>query len=50
MKYEKEYITVPIHDFKTHISRYIRLMEQGKIRYMMIRRGKKPVALFTILR
>lgn len=40
------YIHTTIHDFKTHISRYIRLLEAGEYRGVLLRRGKTIIGYF----
>ena len=40
------YIHTTIHDFKTHLSRYLRLLEAGDYRGVMLWRGKRIVGYF----
>lgn len=41
------YLECTIHDLKTNISRYLRLLESGQYRGLVIRRYNKPVALMV---
>ncbi len=41
-----DYPHVTIHEFKTKISKYIRLLNAGKHRAVIVCRHKKPVGLF----
>ncbi len=47
--YRKNFIHTTIHDFKTNISRYIRLTEEGQYDGVIIKRYSKPVGLFVPL-
>lgn len=42
------YIYTSIHDFKTHMSRYIQLLEGGHYRGLMLKRGQKKVVGFFL--
>ena len=44
--YTEEYIYATIHDFKTNISRYIRLLDSGRYRAVVVKRYNKPVGMF----
>lgn len=38
-----------IHNFKTHVSRYIRLLEAGQYKAMIVKRHSTPVGIFFLL-
>ncbi len=41
------YVRAGIHEFKNHISRYLRLLEEGQARAVVVcRNGKEPAGLF----
>jgi hypothetical protein len=40
------YAQATIHQFKTNLSRYIRGLESGAYRAVIVKRHKKPVAMF----
>jgi hypothetical protein len=44
-----EYRHASIHDFKTHISRYISDLEQGLYKGVVVRRRAKPVGIFALI-
>lgn len=44
--YTNEHIVATIHDFKSNISRYIRLLEQGKYRAVIVRRYDRTIGVF----
>ncbi len=45
------YARAGIHEFKNNISRYLRLLEEGQARAVVIcRSGKKPAGLFVAFR
>ena len=39
------YFETTVHDFKTHISRYMRWLEEGTYRAVILKRRKKTVAM-----
>jgi len=39
----QDYLYTTIHEFKSNISRYIRMLEAGTYRAMIVKRNKKPV-------
>lgn len=44
--YYHEYAQATMHEFKTHIARYLRMMEAGLVKAVIVKRGKTPVGLF----
>jgi len=47
---KNDYLECTIHNFKTHVSRYIRMLEEGQYKAMLIKRHNKPVGLFVPVR
>ncbi|MCB1533041.1 MAG: hypothetical protein KDJ35_09260 [Alphaproteobacteria bacterium] len=43
----EEYVSASIHQFKNNISRYIRALEDGRHRAVIVRRNDRPVGLFV---
>ena len=43
---DDEYIHATIHDFKTHFSRYLRMLEREEYRAVMVYRREKRVGIF----
>jgi antitoxin (DNA-binding transcriptional repressor) of toxin-antitoxin stability system len=41
-----DYLECSIHALKTHISRYLRLLEEGRYKAVIVRRYNRPVAFF----
>lgn len=39
-------IIATVHDFKTHISKYIRMLERGEYRAVIVRRYEKQIGVF----
>lgn len=39
------YLKVTSHDFKTHFSRYIRLLDSGAYAGIIVKQYKRPVAI-----
>jgi len=37
-----------MHQFKTHLSYYVRMMEKGLYKAVIVKRGKKPVGVFML--
>lgn len=48
--YLEDYVEVTMHKFKTHIAHYVRMMEAGLYKAVVVKRGKKPVGLFMLIR
>ncbi|MCB9990950.1 MAG: hypothetical protein H6867_06175 [Rhodospirillales bacterium] len=46
--YFQEYVETTMHEFKTHISRYVRMMEAGLYKAVIVKRGTKPVGVFML--
>ena len=44
-----QYYHTTIHDFKTHFSRYLRLMHNGTYDGVVVKQYKKPMALIVPL-
>ncbi len=44
MSHEPEYIETTIHKFKSNIARYLRAMEEGRCKGVILNRNKEPVA------
>lgn len=47
MTIENDFLVVSIHDFKTNLSKYIRQLQRGDVRGVVVRRYKKPLAIFA---
>ena len=47
--FARNHIYATIHDFKTNISRYIRLLEAGSYKGVIVNRYNKPIAVFGVL-
>ena len=47
-EYYLQYEEATIHNFKTHISHHLRMMESGLYKAVIVKRGKKPVGLFML--
>lgn len=47
-QYIEDYIEVNIHEFKTHLSRHIRLMEAGVYKKVVIKRRNVPLGAFIL--
>ena len=47
-EYNGPYIYANIHDFKSNISKYIRLLEQGAYQAVYIKRHSKVVGAFIV--
>lgn len=41
------YLECTIHDLKTNISRYLRLLEDGHYRALVVKRYNRPVGMFV---
>ncbi len=44
----QDYIHVNIHDFKTHLSHYIRMMEAGLYGKVLVKRRNVPIGAFIL--
>ncbi len=44
--YSEKYITTTIHDFKTNLSKYIRMLEAEHYRAVVVKRRYKIVGIF----
>ena len=42
----QDYAEATMHQFKTHIAHYLRMMEAGVYKAVVVKRGPKPVGLF----
>lgn len=47
MTEQNNYIHATIHDFKTNISRYLRYLESGAYRGIVVKRHNTPVGMFV---
>ena len=47
MTEQNNYIHASIHDFKTNISRYLRYLESGAYRGIVVKRHNTPVGMFV---
>ena len=43
------YKEVTMHDFKTNISKYVKEMEAGAYRAVVVHRYKKPLGMFLLM-
>ena len=43
----RRHVTVTIHQFKSNIAAYLRALEEGRMRAVMIKRYDRPVAVVT---
>lgn len=44
--YLQEYVEVSMHQFKTHIAHYVRMLESGLYRAVIVKRRNKKVGIF----
>ncbi len=44
----QKYEEATMHKFKTHIAHYIRMLEAGLYKAVIVKRGTKPVGLFML--
>lgn len=44
----QDYIHVNVHDFKTNLSHYVRMMEAGLYRKIVVKRRNKPIGAFIL--
>ncbi len=47
--YGKDYIHTSIHDFKSNIAKYIRVIHSGRYKGIIVKRYNEPVGLFVPL-
>jgi len=47
-KHYQEQVHVNIYEFKTNMSHYIRMMEAGLYRQLVIKRRNKPIGAFIL--
>lgn len=45
---DSQYITTTIHKFKSNIARYLRAMEEGRCKGVILRRNKAPVGVVIL--
>ena len=45
-----EHLETTIHDFKTNISRYIRKLERGEYRAIVVKRYRRTVGIFMTVK
>lgn len=46
--YYQDYQSATMHEFKTHLSHYVRMLEAGLIKGVEVKRGKKLVGFFML--
>lgn len=44
----QDYQSATMHEFKTHLSHYVRMLEAGLIKGVEVKRGKKAVGFFML--
>lgn len=44
--HNQDYLEATMHQFKTHIAHYLRLMETGLYKAVIVKRSKTPVGVF----
>lgn len=47
--YTNEHIITTVHDFKTHISKYMRMLDRGDYRAVLVKRYTKTIGVFQTL-
>ena len=48
--YGEKFIETTMHDFKSNIAKYIRILDQGRFEGVVVKRYNEPVGLFVPMR